>query len=253
MTIATTRYAQPYVQDTDEHETQRRAKLLRERLETDPLFAAAEEARRERIENDRSLPEWLKAIYLDQTILDNAQLRSFFGGVSIQKIWDLSAPMQPKRRPRPHPRMTPEPDVTLKVIGGRPSPGLQLGKAAEWWVGSHRGLIDAANERLVPNEAPQRHGRARGPEVVEESWFIEHAAEIETVKQLVPNWVDDAMSTTIKAVLDLGRNHPTLMIPGTDLRGVRDYETARKVSRCLRVLRSRELEDRKKGAPQKRS
>lgn len=237
MTIAATRYAKPYVHGTDDSEMQRRAGLLQQRLDTDPLYAAAESERRERIENDPSLPDWLKGIYLDDTILDNEQLRHFLGGVSIQKIWDLSAPLQPKRRPRPHPRMTPDPDVVLKVIGGRPSPGHKLGKAAEWWVGSHRGLIDAANERLVPNQAPQRHGRARGAEVIENRWFADNAEQIEKVQELVPGWVDEPLSTTIIALMDLRQAHPEV--------GIENREVAGQVSRCLRVLRSRELENRK--------
>lgn len=236
MTIAATRYAQPYVESAGEREMQRRADLLRARLEADPTYAAAEAARRHRIERDPSLPDWLKDIYLDQTIFDNEQLKEMFD-VSIQKIWDLSAPLQPKRRPRPHPRMTPEPDITVKVVGGRPSPGIQLGKATEWWVGAHRGLIDAINETLVPNKAPQRHGRTRGPEVVENWWFVEHADRIAAIKRINPDWADDPSSTTITALLQL---------PQRQELGITDRTIAGQVSRCLRVMRSQELSDRKR-------
>lgn len=234
--IAVTRYAAPYVEGTDDRELRRRAELLQTRLNTDPLYAEDDANRRHRIENDPSLPDWLKNIFLDRTILDNDQLKNFFG-VSIQKVWDLSAPLQAKRRPRPHPRMTPEHDVFLKVVGGRQSPGLQLGKAAEWWVASGRGLVDVVNETLVANEAPLRHGRTRGPEVIEDHWFDEHAARIRKVKSLVKDWTDDPLSTTITALLELHRAHPEL--------DIQDRTVASQVSRCMRVLRSKATAARK--------
>lgn len=135
--------------------------LRRHRLANDPEYAEEDRLRREWHLADPDLDPRLLDLYLDTTILDNEQLREFLGGLTIQKIWEYAAPVQKERRPRPHPRMSPEPDVVLNVIGGREGPGVQRGKAAEWWRWSNRGMWIAETGEMVKNPEAARHGRAR--------------------------------------------------------------------------------------------
>lgn len=145
-------------------EQERRAHLLRERLNTDPDYAAKDAARVAAHRNDNTLDPRLRAVYLDQTILDNQQTKTLFG-VSIQAVWDWSAPVQADRRDRPHPRMSPEPDVILgRAFGGvfaRDVPGVQAGKLIEWGVWTNRLVFDPYTGKIEKNTAAPRHGRPR--------------------------------------------------------------------------------------------
>lgn len=134
--------------------------LRRRRLATDPDYRAKDEKRRRRILDDPDMLPWLKKLYLDTRIVDNNQLTELFG-VGILQIWNLAAPEQKDRRPRPHPRMSPQPDVILNVVGGREGPGVQLGIAEEWWRKSNRGMWLARESEMVKNPERGRYGRPR--------------------------------------------------------------------------------------------
>lgn len=158
--------AKAAVDATDPAEAQQHAELRdylrdilrRHRLATDPEYREEEEARWARLDADVDMDPNLRAIYEDATILDNTQLVEMFGVGKLQ-IWNLAAPEQKDRRPRPHPRMSPEPDVVLNVVGGRDGPGIQLGKAAEWWRQSNRGIWLAVEDQMIKNPERGRYGR----------------------------------------------------------------------------------------------
>lgn len=161
-------YAKAAAEATDPAEAERlgevrdylRDILRRRRLATDYKYRQEDEARRAHILADETLDPRLRDLYLDTRILDNKQLAQLFG-VTVGQIWDLAAPMQEDRRPRPHPRMSPEPDVTLGVIGSREQPGIQRGKAEQWWRWSNRGMWKPVEGEMVKNTTRGRYGRPR--------------------------------------------------------------------------------------------
>lgn len=135
--------------------------LLQRRLASDPEYAEEDARRRERILADPDMDKREKDLWLSRTIVDNTQIEALTG-LTLHRLWTLATPRHGEKVPRPHPKVTPEPDVSLR---GDPSEapdnmsaGYQLGKVIEWWKHSHRGVWDAINGRYVRNRH-QRHGR----------------------------------------------------------------------------------------------
>lgn len=129
-------------------------------LEVEPSWREAEQRRRHRIENDQTLDPRLKALYLDQTILDQADMMGAFD-IAQPTVWKWRAPVKENRRVQPHPRVSPVADVTLGTVADKLIPGVQFGKIVEWLVMTHRFLWDAPTGQVIRNPNPPRHGRSR--------------------------------------------------------------------------------------------
>lgn len=142
-------------------EDRRRINLLAERMRNDPAYAEAERERERRIREDDTLDPRLKELYLDNTILNTEEVRQL-ADVSKQRVWNWRAPAMGERREKPHPRMIPDPDVTLMVVGGVDVPGHKRGKMWEWLIAdTNRFRWDPVSGKPYKNPNPPRQGAPR--------------------------------------------------------------------------------------------
>jgi hypothetical protein len=119
--------------------------------------------RESRILADQSLDPRQKTLYRDRTLIGLPKIVEITG-YNRTWVWRRFPPLDLTITPdRPtQPGYLPDADeVELDANGEVTQQFVELGRFAEWWVQTGRGLFNLNLGTLVRNENPPRHGRPR--------------------------------------------------------------------------------------------